>query len=1065
MKRKSLIILMTLIFCLSCFSGITTSAFSDVTEEHRHQNAIIHLTEKGVIHGYEDGSFKPENEITRAEFLTLLMEFTGMSNVYGTSYVETGFADVDVGIHTAYDDAGKPYTINNENQYWAAGYIKMAADKKIVSGYGNGLFKPDANVTYEEAIKMVVCALGREGMAQTKVDTLGIPFWPDAYLSVGYDLNIVRDTDFVKGNKATRSNIAQMLYNVKDVSVILAPNINPGSIGGVGGVGGGSVGGNSNNSSGISTKPVSNIEIKGQVVAAFKRAAEKKWYKIILDENIEIDGEPLTELTKNYIIVKLDYPSDGNNYIKLYTNGEDFSSKLGKHVKVTYTFNPDSAVGGRNEIQNVLDHNTETISISSSDIKREDTIEKNNRQTEETYICYTDGEEDYDLPLYTTDLDTLKVIYNNEIIDVEAERDAYLEANPTYQGEREDIDIITLSVLMPLDGEVTFIDANEDRSMDLIWVKSYETYVVGSRNDDTKIITDKFRKDPVTNQAVTLDLSSSDVLVTSGGEEKEFKKIANSSIVTVLKTFDGEVVEARYEEIKYKKDSSVTVRTENGKRVFVVGGKKYPITDYYLDHVDSTIEFEYGDTVTLYHNSKNEVFWVAVAQPSYLTGYLIRARILDEMTGKLSLDILTTSGTVTTFTMADSGTRYITKADNCITTYNETVGEELRIYPDSTTNANGNLYKNLSEDKIHESLLENAATINEGKPATITGHAETSQPVMYIATTGNKLTSLVTVEVDPVFKHTTESKKYKKSNTGTFDFKEADGDTFSAVATSTFIFVPNDRTNYMTGNGYKIGQPNSTAIKNKLTEYMRYNIEPYYAADANGGIARRIFVVYNQNIDATPNYRSENMVVSMVESTLEGTKVTGYVDSNTATKTYTFYNESYITNVPVLNENFVRGSVCATVDVGDIIRVGWSPINDPMNVEIIFDASTASTEKKSCAVAIDSTTLPTEEPSEFLVYYYARVGEITAIEQSITPEFCKFKINGDRVSTFHIGPTYKDTQILFYDLTESALNNKPKIAKMGDLVEGDVLFVKQGKDLVNEQIYAVRPAATPVVTP
>lgn len=241
---------------------------------------------------------------------------------------------------------------------------------------------------------------------------------------------------------------------------------------------------------------------------------------------------------------------------------------------------------------------------------------------------------------------------------------------------------------------------------------------------------------------------------------------------------------------------------------------------------------------------------------------------------------------------------------------------------------------------------------------------------------------------------------------------------------------------------------------------MYYNIEPYYVTDATGSRSRKIFVVYNQNIDATPNYRSENIVVKSIVGTGENEyKITGCVDSVTSTKTYTVYTRAEPKGV-LLDENFERTNTKVDVGIGDVIRVGYSPIGAVADIEIILDADGANS-KKAFAISKDGQTMTTINPSKLYVYYYARVGEIVKIDPSLTPEYCNFEINGGVNSQLWIGPGYNNTSILLYDLTETALNNAPKSAKMQDLQEGDILFVKQGEDLANKQIYAVRPATTP----
>jgi len=85
---------------------------------------------KGLLSGYPDGTFKPENPMTRAEFATVLCRYLGMETT-GTN----SFSDAQ--------------------DHWAAGAIGALADAAIVTGYPDGTFKPDNKLTRAEAVTMI----------------------------------------------------------------------------------------------------------------------------------------------------------------------------------------------------------------------------------------------------------------------------------------------------------------------------------------------------------------------------------------------------------------------------------------------------------------------------------------------------------------------------------------------------------------------------------------------------------------------------------------------------------------------------------------------------------------------------------------------------------------------------------------------------------------------------------------------------------------------------------------------------------------------------------------------
>ncbi|WP_052416669.1 S-layer homology domain-containing protein [Paenibacillus sp. FSL R5-0912] len=114
-------------FGLSAAGG---TGFSD-TQGHWASEAIIALQGNGVITGYADGSFHPKQEITRAEMVTMLSRLTNY-----VSSVSAPFSDVTAG--------------------WAAGPINAFAGAGIVTGKGNGQFKPAEPASRAESVVMIL---------------------------------------------------------------------------------------------------------------------------------------------------------------------------------------------------------------------------------------------------------------------------------------------------------------------------------------------------------------------------------------------------------------------------------------------------------------------------------------------------------------------------------------------------------------------------------------------------------------------------------------------------------------------------------------------------------------------------------------------------------------------------------------------------------------------------------------------------------------------------------------------------------------------------------------------
>ncbi|MBP2025627.1 S-layer homology domain-containing protein [Peptoniphilus stercorisuis] len=105
----------------------SNNKFTDV--DGWYADAISFISEKGLMSGYSDGSFKPNNEMTRAEFATMISKYINVGNN------EKSFVDI--------------------SGHWAEDAIAKVSSAGIINGYPSGEFKPDATITRAEAIAML----------------------------------------------------------------------------------------------------------------------------------------------------------------------------------------------------------------------------------------------------------------------------------------------------------------------------------------------------------------------------------------------------------------------------------------------------------------------------------------------------------------------------------------------------------------------------------------------------------------------------------------------------------------------------------------------------------------------------------------------------------------------------------------------------------------------------------------------------------------------------------------------------------------------------------------------
>lgn len=139
----------------------------------------------GIITGYEDGSVKPDSSVTRAEMAAIILRTINSTT---TTKYQNIFSDV-------------------EASHWAADTIQSASALAIINGFPGGTFQPDGDVTYEQAAKMLVCALNAKSNAEANGG------YPNGYLKVAADRDILNNAQGTIGTAAERGLIIKMVYN------------------------------------------------------------------------------------------------------------------------------------------------------------------------------------------------------------------------------------------------------------------------------------------------------------------------------------------------------------------------------------------------------------------------------------------------------------------------------------------------------------------------------------------------------------------------------------------------------------------------------------------------------------------------------------------------------------------------------------------------------------------------------------------------------------------------------------------------------------------------------------
>ena len=170
------------------------TTFNDI-DGHWAKNAIIDFATKGYINGYEDGTFKPDNSITRAEFVKILNKAFGYTNVGKENFSDVNPSD------------------------WYYNDICIGVNAGYINGYEDNTFKPDKQITRAEASKIIATALNLKGDGNLNFkDSSEISNWAKPYVDALSDNNIINgyeDNTFRPHNNMTRAENVTILSRTK----------------------------------------------------------------------------------------------------------------------------------------------------------------------------------------------------------------------------------------------------------------------------------------------------------------------------------------------------------------------------------------------------------------------------------------------------------------------------------------------------------------------------------------------------------------------------------------------------------------------------------------------------------------------------------------------------------------------------------------------------------------------------------------------------------------------------------------------------------------------------------
>ncbi len=195
--RKLLGSVLALAILLGSVGGVGASAaLAPDMQDNTRAEAVETLGALNIMVGdAETGLFRPDDAIKRSEVAKIAVNALGLADVAESSNYPTKYPDV----------------VDN---HWANGYINVATNQKIVIGDDTGNFRPDDTITYAEAMTILVRVIGHEPSALAKGS------YPAGYLVVGTENGLNRKAVAQANEPATRSLVAQMMFNALTVKMM-----------------------------------------------------------------------------------------------------------------------------------------------------------------------------------------------------------------------------------------------------------------------------------------------------------------------------------------------------------------------------------------------------------------------------------------------------------------------------------------------------------------------------------------------------------------------------------------------------------------------------------------------------------------------------------------------------------------------------------------------------------------------------------------------------------------------------------------------------------------------------
>ena len=643
MKNLTRVLALVLVFSMMLTSVAFAAKFTDVEEGSTFAEATDVLSALGIVNGDPEGTFRPNDDITRAEVVAIANRLQGLSEAAKAAGGVTAYTDVAA-------DA------------WYAGDVNLATQMGIVSGDGDGTFRPQDNVKYEEAVKIMVTALGYDAKYADKQGG-----WPTGYLVIANNANVTSGVSATTGTYASRGIVAKLAYNAltapmmafkqysdageaiyapQKAKTLLGEKLGFVKIDGV--VAATSV----TSVTGVAVPEDGEVKVSYDLATAAD-GTNGTYYKYLTGktELLDLNGVERLEVGATDVASALGYTTavyvgeneDGDNEVLAYV----LNAKKNEVVELDPEFimatgaqKYPSLFAGNNPYLSVYDEDNDTTNKEYA-LETDASIVVNNKYYSDITFVRTAGVDLNDDGDYNDANESAPVYYTQNMYSI--------------QGAAADLGL----VYAPNNGTVKLLDADNNGKYDYIFVTSYESVIVDEVYGQGKKISTKF--------SGTIDLTNA----VEGKEGYSYKLTKDGAeiAITDLKEYDVLSISAtsdlRNMDIVVS-DKKVTGSVQSAYKpagqiddyVFTIADEEYSIANFTgrAGQVGSSVtNLQAGDEGTaLIDAFGNMIYFEKTSAVSGNFGFVVAAGPYTSM-GKTNYEvqILNKDGSVATFDLAE----------------------------------------------------------------------------------------------------------------------------------------------------------------------------------------------------------------------------------------------------------------------------------------------------------------------------------------------------------------------------------------------------------------------------